>query len=335
MKQRMILLLAAAASFLVAADGLGQPIVAPKTFLQTPAQKLAFEAGITKATAALDAAVKLRLDRSVADTLRARDVAALTLRSDALKRVNPPRTQPAHASAPAITEVYAPNGAAPWGLVILFGSNLKAADGSTEIHVLLGQQDLLGKPLSGDACTLERCEVTMPDFSGITGPTPASIVVKQGGMTSQPASVMLKPELVQQSLDLVLLKSALLADFKGTPLVYDEAIGPDMFRLLDRNTIQAMHRRPYGSPDASGSDEYFLTTQLKNNWVIKDIAFYDAVSLGPGANPGQSSAGYSGVKWGTASPYIQVSWFNMTATYNQSIYYVRYVVEGPKGTSYN
>jgi hypothetical protein len=333
MKKPMILLLAAAAAFLVAADGLGEPTLAPNP----STQKQALDSGLAKATATLDAAVKLRLERAALETVQARDAAAQALRAEARRLGAPPTIRPPHVSpnAPVISDVYATSGAAPLGLVILFGANLKAADGSNEIHVMLGQQDLRAQPLSGNACTRDRCEVTMPDFDGITGLTPATIVFKQGGMSSEPANLMLRPELVAQALDLAQLKPALLQDFRGEGLVYSETLtGPDVFRLLDGNTIQGVHRRPYGARDASGEDEFFLATQLKNNWVLKDVVFFDAASRGPDANPGQWTAGYSNVKWGTAWLYIDVAWFNMTSTYNQSAYYIRYVIEGPKGTAY-
>ena len=337
MKNPTTLLLAAAATFLVAANGLGEPTAAPRSGIQNPLQKQAFDAGLAKATASLDAAVKLRLDRAALDTLKARDTAAQALRAEALQHGATPTPRPPHVSpnAPFITDVYAPSGAAPLGLVILFGANLEASDGSNEVHVVLGQQDLRAQPLPGNACTRQRCEVTMPDFAGITGLTPGTIIVKQGGMSSPTANLMLRPELVAQTLDLAQLKPALLQDFRGEDLVYSETLtGSDVFRLLDANTLQGLHRRPYGSRDASGTDGFFLATQLKNNWTLKDIVFFDGVSHGPDANPAQPSASYSGAKLGTSGLYAEVSWFNMTPMFNQSAYYLRYIIEGPKGTAF-
>jgi hypothetical protein len=332
---RLLLSAAAASTLLIAADGAGQPVV-PKQAPVVVLPKPALNPKIANATAMMDAQAKARIAAAAAAATTAREQSAQLVRSSALTR--PGRTIPPslpNPKAPFVSEVYSGGRAVtPMSTVILFGGNLKGADATNEIHILFGGRDLVAKALVGSLCTADRCEVVIPDYEGITGPTPATLTVKQGGMTSAPASLTLSPELVQVQADLSLMKAALLKDFKGTPLVYDDKSSSDYFYFVDNVTLYGVHARPWGTATVMGTDEYFLTTKLKNNWVLKDVMFADVSSLAPDANPGQSGTALNDLHRNTSSPWIQVGWHPQPATVNQGYYVVRFLFEGPKGTTY-
>src|SRR2546427_2956955 len=72
-----------------------------------------------------------------------------------------------------------------------------------------------------------------------------------------------------------------------------------------------------------GDDQFFLTTTLKNGWVV------DSITFAPSFISGNANASVSESRIGTNSPYVKVHWW-MDA-FSAVTYKLSVNIKGPKG----
>lgn len=272
-----------------------------------------------------------------AEKQQKRDLAARQVRAAAISAASRLARERARirvdTTLPSIdTVVTAAGGADPRSLIVILGSKLyvPASGPGEEVHVVIAGKDLLANNLSSTA-KVDRLEAIMPEFEGIAGPTPAQVYVTTRYGKSAPRAITVKPELVQLHLDLAALKSALIADSHGTKLTYDETgKAADYFNVHDATTIEGSHTAPPGSAPASGTDYYFSSYQLKNNWVVRQLVWYNPVDYGA---PGQSSANPT-IQSGASALATKIEWWRNESSANRAFFYFGYLIEGPRGVAY-
>jgi hypothetical protein len=207
-------------------------------------------------------------------------------------------------------------------------------DSPIQVHLKLGQLDFLILPEENYGAALA---VTVPYLGVMAAPQPATLVVQAASDRSNTVDVTVNPVLWTTRLDLSRLKDALTNDFSGTPLVYQAGTAADgatdSFVISSQDsTIYGEHTRAPGSPTANGKDQYFLTTQLKNNWRVVEVAFYG--SCGPDqAGNNQSCALLVDYPRSSPSPHVTVQW-QTSATSNAAYYGLAFTIYGPKGIPY-
>ncbi|HEX7553628.1 MAG TPA: hypothetical protein VF378_08740, partial [Geothrix sp.] len=83
---------------------------------------------------------------------------------------------------------------------------------------------------------------------------------------------------------------------------------------------------------ARGEDQYFLTTRLRNGWVV-DSAFISnnatAVDRPGPWSWGSASAYITEYRGGTDSPYLKIRWWR--EGFSEVIYTPNLLIRGPKG----
>jgi hypothetical protein len=292
----------------------------------------------------INAEVKTRLDKYREEIKRQTDLKNKNTTDELKKRFERPRpkyTKP-DLNAPFISEIIPSGGVGPREFFYVLGSNLVTGSGSTEVHVQFAGKN---PPIYLQAgATESRLTCIMGSFDGIPGATPALVTVKYGNNQSAPFNYTVVPEKVVQELALSTVQDHLIADSKGTNPVYDATRkGKNIFFLADNWTLGSVHdswvqNRSNITAQVNGTDEYFLTSKLLNNWKLKDFVWFNPVNKPPGASPGQTSAAIRTIidsSHSTDSPYIKIDWWNMYANMYQSIYYVRFIIEGPKGVPYH
>jgi hypothetical protein len=242
---------------------------------------------------------------------------------------------------PIITEVYCPNpkGIQPLGEFLIIGSNLLPKESTpypTKVILKFGQTLIDCVTLPGMS-TSERLWVYSKDFSGIITSTPATVTVTNNNLTSAPAGVTLFPEIVTQTLDLTNFLNQLKTDMRSSlPMTYVNNVaegGSHIFTILYKNVLWVMHNCPNTSnrtTEYRGNEEFFLTTQLKNNWKVKKYVYKDNRSVCGTLPENQQSSTFGD----SVGLHIKLFWFNYMDLCFQSSYTVSYIVEGPKGTNY-
>jgi hypothetical protein len=243
---------------------------------------------------------------------------------------------------PYISEVYCPNpsGVKPFGEFLLIGANLLSSTGTPTVTVKLGQTSIACTPTYGNS-TSEWLWVYINDFSGITAASPATVTVTCNNLTSAPANITILPELVSQRLNLTYFLNQLKTDFKSTyPMEYVATV-PEAknhsFTVLYSDILWVMHSFPipsYNTTTNRGDDEFFLNAQIKNNWKVKQIIFYDNRSVCGTVADTQISAALHESGVNSSSLRVKIGWINFEALCYQSGYTLTYLVEGPKGTNY-
>jgi hypothetical protein len=242
---------------------------------------------------------------------------------------------------PYVSEVYYPNstGVQPIGEFVLIGGNLLSSSGPTTVSVKLGQSVIGCEIIVKESS--ERLRMRILDFGGITDPAQATLTVTCNGLVSRPATITLLPALEIKKLDFTLLKNQLQSDLKSTStLIYVNNIaeGKDHeYTILYTDMLWVNHDCPYSSnrtTEYRGTDEFFLTTQLKNKWVVKSYVAMDNRSVCGTVPDGQKSSFFYGNLFNSPSLYIKLGWYNNTDLCFQSGYCVTYIIEGPKGTNY-
>lgn len=243
---------------------------------------------------------------------------------------------------PVVTEVYYPdrNGVKPNGEFVLWGNNFQTTSGIATVTVVIGQNTLTCKPLPSK-CSPERLQLIMPDFSGIIEPTNVLLTVDKDGVKSDPVNITILPELVTTQLDLSKFKNQLKTDSQNsvsTVQANNTSDGKHIY-ILEGNTILCVYHNcrlnnENAATEYTGIDEWFLTTELKNNWVIKKVIFYDNMNKCGTVSSGQTSANLSTQTSNTPTLNTRITWYNNQNMCFQSNYMVSYVIEGPKGTNY-
>jgi hypothetical protein len=243
---------------------------------------------------------------------------------------------------PYITEVYCPNpaGVKPMGEFLLIGANLLSTSGTSTVTVKLGQTSISCTPSYGNS-TSEWLWVHINDFKGITSASPATVTVTSNNLTSDPAKITLLPELVTQRLDLTNFMNELKTDFKCTyPMVYVPTVTEatnHSFTVIYYDILWVNHSFPAQTNDATvskGEDEFLLNAELKNNWKIKQIVFFDNRSICGTVADNQISAALRESGVNSSSLRVKVFWINFNELCNRSGYTITYILEGPKGTNY-
>jgi hypothetical protein len=243
---------------------------------------------------------------------------------------------------PNISEVYCPNpaGVKPMGEFLLIGTNLLSNTGNPTVTVKFGQTSVSCVPTYGNS-TSEWLWVYVNDFSGITTSTAATVSVVNNNGTSVPANITLLPELVTQRLNLTYFLNQLKTEFKSTyPLGYAASV-PEAkshsFTVLYSDILWVNHSFPipsYNGTTYRGDDEFFLNAQIKNNWKVKQVIFYDNRSVCGTVADNQISAALHESGVNSSSLRVKIGWINFEALCYQSGYTLTYLVEGPKGTNY-
>ena len=267
-------------------------------------------------------------------------IASEIVKKSKIKRIDPERI--INPNQPVVSEVYYPDpiGVKPNGQFVLWGSNLQTNTGIAEVTVVIGSKTLTCKPMPS-LCSADRLQLVMPDFSGISEPVNVTLTVNNDGLKSDPVSVKVTPEIVSTSLDFSLFMNQLSHDNQhSSPILKANNTneGKHIF-LIDGNTILSVYHscklnNENAATEYTGTDEWFSTTQLKNNWVVKQVVFYDMVNKCGTVATGQTSANLSTYHPNSPSLHTRISWYNNINMCFQSMYMVTYIIEGPKGTNY-
>jgi len=292
-------------------------------------QKLSeYQTANIKTEAALKAGLSSKISQYITNTLNNRVID----RTKLIENMN----------KPVITEIYCPNpkGVKPRGEFLIIGYNLLSESGRADVSIKLGQSVLACNPLYGNS-TKERIWVTMPDFSGISGATTVPLTVKSNGVASDPFSITLLPELVTQELDFSRLTSQLQSDSRFTTPMF---LATDITQLSGKHgyilpfpTMLAIYHFCPNATRATvyrGTDEFFLTTQIKNNWIVKSAVYSDSRSVCGTVADNQTSTSFSGLKWNTPYLYMNIGWYNDIDLCFMSSCIITYIIEGPKGTTW-
>jgi hypothetical protein len=243
---------------------------------------------------------------------------------------------------PYITEVYCPDpaGVKPFGEFLLIGANLLSNSGTSAVTVKLGQTSIACTPTYGNS-TNEWLWVYINDFSGILAATTATVSVTNNNGTSTSANITILPELVTQRLNLTYFLNQLKTDNRSTnPMTYAATVQEATshgFTVLYSDILWVNHSFPIPSNNATtyrGDDEFFINTQIKNNWKVKQVVFYNNRSVCGTVADNQISAALHESGVNSPSLRVKVGWINFEALCYQSGYTITYLVEGPKGTNY-
>jgi hypothetical protein len=243
---------------------------------------------------------------------------------------------------PYITEVYCPDpaGVKPYGEFLLIGANLLSNSGTPTVTVKLGQTSIACTPSYSNS-TSEWLWVYINDFSGITTASQVTVTVTSNNLTSAPANITILPELVTQRLNLTYFINQLKTENRSTnPMTYAATVQEatrHSFTVLYSDILWVNHSFPiptYNGTTYRGDDEFFLNAQIKNNWKVKQIIFYDNRSVCGTVADNQISAALHESGVNSSSLRVKIGWINFEALCYQSGYTITWLVEGPKGTNY-
>lgn len=221
----------------------------------------------------------------------------------------PPPPPPAAVPSPAISSLNVGQGQ-PGDPVLINGTALGAAG---EVHFIVNPGKDLIAPVQ--VWTDTQVFVTVPDVAGVLSYNGLVYIVRG----SDQAKTNLVPWRFNPTLELRALRWTTDSRLKG-PLE-NWSFAP--------TTVQHGNGNPFfGFKD---DDEIFVTTRLKNAWLVDSVSVTCAVPWGNGMCDGNAYAIDSRI--GTDSPYLKVHWWVAPAFGGFKSTYYQYVVGiiGPKG----
>ena len=202
----------------------------------------------------------------------------------------------------------------PGDPVMITGSGF--GNGSGEVHFIVNPGKDLVAPVQ--VWTDSQVFVTVPDIAGLLAYNGVVYVVRG----SDQSKTNLVPWRFNPALELRELRWTLDRRLKS-PFQPEAAYRP--------TTIAHGNGNPFvGYKD---DDEFFVTTRLKNAWLVDDVGVTCAVPWGGGMCDGNAYAVDS--RRGTDSPYLKVHWWLAPAFGGYKYTYYTYVVRiiGPKSVS--
>lgn len=207
----------------------------------------------------------------------------------------------------------------PGDPVLISGSGFKTP---VEVHFIVARDGREFTATVTDANMVSDSQVYthVPDISGVADTFDGQVYVKCGGARSDMASFRFVPDMEFASINLNDVDTG--KEFRIT----DKGTTMSHMDYHDQTRWVAYHCSGIFS-GYKGDDEYFVSTNLKNNWVVDEVKWTHTI------DDGSSNAYISESHAGTGSHYVKVHWWVDALTGIQE-YGLSWVLKGPKGTSW-
>jgi hypothetical protein len=224
------------------------------------------------------------------------------------------------ATIPTITSIETePGGASPGSQITIHGVGLQKP---YEVLVLLPNASSFASVIdlfSDDRQVVAR----MPDFGAVSGPTTTQVYMRTSlnSTPTQTAFVQMpiKPKYVTGWLQ---VKEGDGHFFGDSRLLHG-----DSDRYQFRGDYFVVSHEAGLFTGSKGDDEYFLTRQLKNGWIVTEMFFeYHGSNDCAAASVVESRPN-------TTSPYVKVHWWNNAVSCSAS-YSLWWAIKGPSGFFY-
>jgi hypothetical protein len=196
--------------------------------------------------------------------------------------------------------------------VLITGSGFTGTTG--EVHFIVANGRDLTAPISG--WNDGQIFTAVPDVSGLQAFS-GQVYVRRGGANSRFMPFQFNPALEYRSL--AITNDRILTGSDSSVYYRSNIIGIDHDGLFDL----------FG---ARGEDQYFLTTRLRNGWIVDSayISNYATAVDMPGPWSWRNASAYiTECRSGTDSPYLKIRWWR--EGYSEVIYTPNVIIRGPKG----
>lgn len=218
---------------------------------------------------------------------------------------------PAGVSDPIIASLSITSGQ-PGDPVLITGSGFSGTTG--EVHFIVANGRDLTAPISG--WNDGQIFTAVPDVSGLQAFS-GQVYVRRGGANSRFMPFQFNPALEYRSL--AVTNDRIITGTESN--VYYRSLG-----------IGIYHDGTGDLFGARGEDQYFLTTRLRNGWVVDSAFISNYVTAVDRSGPWSwhnASAYISEYRGGTDSPYLKVRWWR--EGFSEVIYTPNVIIRGPKG----
>lgn len=200
----------------------------------------------------------------------------------------------------------------PGDPVLITGNGFSGTVG--EVHFIVANGRDVTAPISG--WNDSQIFTAVPDVSGILGFS-GQVYVRRGSTNSRFVPFQFNPALEYRSLAITTDRIVTGADSSS----YNVSSG-----------IAIEHDGAGNFFGARGEDQYFLTTRLRNGWVVDSAHITNAFYTDDRPSPwtyGNASAYITEYRGGTDSPYLKVRWWR--DGFSSVIYRPTVLIRGPKG----
>jgi hypothetical protein len=200
----------------------------------------------------------------------------------------------------------------PGDPVLITGSGFTGTTG--EVHFIVANGRDLAAPISG--WNDGQIFTAVPDVSGLQAFN-GQVYVRRGGANSRFVPFQFNPALEYRSL--AITNDRIITGTNSS--VYYRALG---IGIVHDGVVELFGDR--------GEDQYFLTTRLRNGWVVDSAFISNYVTAVDQPGPwswGHAYAYITEYRGGTDSPYLKVRWWR--DGWSEVIYTPNVLIRGPKG----
>jgi hypothetical protein len=200
----------------------------------------------------------------------------------------------------------------PGDPVLITGSGFSGTTG--EVHFIVANGRDVAAPISG--WNDGQIFAAVPDASGIQAFS-GQVYVRRGSANSRFVPFQFNPTL----------------EYRSLAITNDRIItGADSGSYSLSSGIVIDHSGAGNFFGARGEDQYFLTTRLRNGWVVDSAYISNALFADDRPGPwtwGNASAYIIECRGGTDSPYLKVRWWR--DGFSSVLYRPCVIIRGPKG----